>query len=98
MGRESESGLPIEPVYGPGDPPGFDPAAELGEPGWASAAVPAGPVAPTGAATAGAVPASAAAAATEAHRHAAVAPASRCRRTAGRCAFPKDSRMINYVW
>src|SRR5262252_1899215 len=33
MGRESESGLPIEPVYGPGDPPGFDPAAELGEPG-----------------------------------------------------------------
>ena len=33
MGRESESGLPIEPVYGPGDPPGFDPAAELGGPG-----------------------------------------------------------------
>src|SRR5207248_83491 len=33
MGRESESGLPIEPVYGPGDPPGFDPVAELGEPG-----------------------------------------------------------------
>jgi methylmalonyl-CoA mutase N-terminal domain/subunit len=33
MGRESESGLPIEPVYGPGDPPGFDPAAKLGEPG-----------------------------------------------------------------
>src|SRR5213595_619707 len=33
MGRESESGLPIEPVYGPGDPPGFDPAVELGEPG-----------------------------------------------------------------
>ena len=33
MGRESESGLPIEPVYGPGDPPGFDPAAQLGEPG-----------------------------------------------------------------
>jgi methylmalonyl-CoA mutase N-terminal domain/subunit len=33
MGRESESGLPLEPVYGPGDPPGFDPAAQLGEPG-----------------------------------------------------------------
>src|SRR5437870_6604384 len=33
MGRESESGLPIEPVYGPGEPPGFDPAAKLGEPG-----------------------------------------------------------------
>jgi len=33
MGRESESGLPLESVYGPGDPPGFDPAAKLGEPG-----------------------------------------------------------------
>src|SRR5689334_16653585 len=33
MGRESESGLPVEPVYGPGDPPGFDPAETLGEPG-----------------------------------------------------------------
>src|SRR2546421_560113 len=33
MGRESESGLPVEPVYGPGDPPGFDPAVRLGEPG-----------------------------------------------------------------
>jgi methylmalonyl-CoA mutase, N-terminal domain len=33
MGRESESGLPLESVYGPGDPPGFDPAARLGEPG-----------------------------------------------------------------
>ena len=33
MGRESESGLPLEPVYRPGDPPGFDPAAKLGEPG-----------------------------------------------------------------
>ncbi|HEY7359720.1 MAG TPA: methylmalonyl-CoA mutase family protein, partial [Streptosporangiaceae bacterium] len=33
MGRESESGLPLEPVYRPGDPPGFDPAVELGEPG-----------------------------------------------------------------
>jgi methylmalonyl-CoA mutase, N-terminal domain len=33
MGRESESGLPVEPVYGPGDPPGFDPAARLGHPG-----------------------------------------------------------------
>src|SRR5256886_645181 len=33
MGRESESGLPLESVYGPGDPPGFDPAVKLGEPG-----------------------------------------------------------------
>src|SRR6059058_736798 len=33
MGRESESGLPLEPVYGPGDPPGFDPGVKLGEPG-----------------------------------------------------------------
>src|SRR4249920_100596 len=33
MGRESESGLPLESVYGPGDPPGFAPAAKLGEPG-----------------------------------------------------------------
>src|SRR6266566_1164083 len=33
MGRESESGLPLEPLYGPGDLPGFDPAAKLGEPG-----------------------------------------------------------------
>jgi methylmalonyl-CoA mutase, N-terminal domain len=33
MGRESESGLPLEPVYGPGEPAGFDPAAQLGEPG-----------------------------------------------------------------
>jgi methylmalonyl-CoA mutase, N-terminal domain len=33
MGRQSESGLPVEPVYGPGDPPGFDPAAQLGQPG-----------------------------------------------------------------
>src|SRR5215468_1542014 len=33
MGRESESGLPLEPVYRPGDPPGFDPAVKLGEPG-----------------------------------------------------------------
>jgi methylmalonyl-CoA mutase, N-terminal domain len=33
MGRQSESGLPVEPVYSPGDPPGFDPAAELGQPG-----------------------------------------------------------------
>jgi methylmalonyl-CoA mutase N-terminal domain/subunit len=29
----SESGLPIEPVYGPGALAGFDPAAKLGEPG-----------------------------------------------------------------
>src|SRR6266545_4594486 len=33
MGRESESGLPIEPLYGPGQPAGFDPAEELGAPG-----------------------------------------------------------------
>ncbi len=29
----SESGLPIDAVYGPGAPDGFDPADELGEPG-----------------------------------------------------------------
>src|SRR3569833_3008926 len=29
----SESGLPIEPVYGPGAPAGFDPATALGAPG-----------------------------------------------------------------
>ncbi len=33
MGRESESGLPIEPLYGPGQPAGFDPAEKLGSPG-----------------------------------------------------------------
>jgi methylmalonyl-CoA mutase, N-terminal domain len=33
MGRQSESGLPVEPVYGPGEPPGFDPATQLGQPG-----------------------------------------------------------------
>ena len=33
MGRESESGLPVEPVYGPGQPAGFDPAEKLGSPG-----------------------------------------------------------------
>ena len=33
MGRQSESGLPVEPVYEPGQPPGFDPAAQLGSPG-----------------------------------------------------------------
>jgi methylmalonyl-CoA mutase, N-terminal domain len=33
MARQSESGLPLEPVYRPGDPAGFDPAAELGDPG-----------------------------------------------------------------
>ena len=32
-GRTSESGLPIQPVYGPADLDGFDPAAALGEPG-----------------------------------------------------------------
>jgi methylmalonyl-CoA mutase N-terminal domain/subunit len=31
--RESESGLPIEPVYGPGQLAGFDPAEKLGKPG-----------------------------------------------------------------
>jgi methylmalonyl-CoA mutase N-terminal domain/subunit len=31
--RTSESGLPIQPVYGPGALDGFDPAAALGEPG-----------------------------------------------------------------
>ncbi|MFD5411698.1 acyl-CoA mutase large subunit family protein [Streptomyces nojiriensis] len=29
----TESGIPIEPVYGPGDLTGWDPAAELGQPG-----------------------------------------------------------------
>ena len=52
--------------------------------------------APAGAALAGAAPVSGAAAATVAHRHTAAAPASRWR-AAGRCALPKDSRMINYV-
>ncbi|MEU5596591.1 methylmalonyl-CoA mutase family protein [Streptomyces sp. NPDC020298] len=33
MARESESGLPIEPVYGPEDLAGWDPAGKLGEPG-----------------------------------------------------------------
>ncbi|MFQ6200742.1 hypothetical protein ACLMMR_42570, partial [Streptomyces sp. NPDC000405] len=33
MARESESGLPIEPVYGPAAQAGWDPAVELGEPG-----------------------------------------------------------------
>ena len=33
MARESESGLPIEPVYGPQDLRGWDPAEKLGEPG-----------------------------------------------------------------
>jgi methylmalonyl-CoA mutase, N-terminal domain len=33
MGRESESGLPVEPLYGPGQPAGFDPAEKLGQPG-----------------------------------------------------------------
>jgi len=33
MTRESESGLPVDPVYRPGQPAGFDPAAQLGEPG-----------------------------------------------------------------
>jgi methylmalonyl-CoA mutase, N-terminal domain len=31
--HESESGLPVEPVYGPEDLAGWDPAGELGEPG-----------------------------------------------------------------
>ena len=50
-----------------------------------------------GAALAGAAPDSAGVAATAAHRHAAAAPTSRCRRAAGRCALPKNSRMVNYV-
>ncbi|HEX6921541.1 MAG TPA: methylmalonyl-CoA mutase family protein [Actinomycetes bacterium] len=33
MARESESGLPIEPVYGPEALDGWDPAARLGSPG-----------------------------------------------------------------
>ncbi|AOR32476.1 methylmalonyl-CoA mutase [Streptomyces fodineus] len=33
MARESESGLPIEPVYGPQALQGWDPAGKLGEPG-----------------------------------------------------------------
>src|SRR6266576_7090069 len=33
MVRESESGLPIEPIYGPDALAGFDPAEQLGEPG-----------------------------------------------------------------
>ncbi|AWK11068.1 methylmalonyl-CoA mutase [Streptomyces spongiicola] len=33
MARESESGLPIEPVWGPDDLEGWDPGEKLGEPG-----------------------------------------------------------------
>jgi methylmalonyl-CoA mutase N-terminal domain/subunit len=33
MARESESGLPIQPMYGPGSPAGFNPQQSLGEPG-----------------------------------------------------------------
>lgn len=33
MARESESGFTVEPVYGPGDPAGWDPEEALGEPG-----------------------------------------------------------------
>ncbi len=33
MGRETESGLPIQPVYGPDALAGWDPATQLGEPG-----------------------------------------------------------------
>src|SRR6202451_3899991 len=33
MARKSESGVPIEPVYGPEPLRGFDPAKELAEPG-----------------------------------------------------------------
>src|SRR6266540_4706445 len=33
MTRESESGLPIEPVYGPDALEGWDPADKLGKPG-----------------------------------------------------------------
>ncbi|MEU6611412.1 methylmalonyl-CoA mutase family protein, partial [Streptomyces shenzhenensis] len=31
--RSGESGLPVEPVYGPAAQAGWDPAVELGEPG-----------------------------------------------------------------
>ena len=33
MTRETESGLPVQPVYHPGQPADFDPASQLGEPG-----------------------------------------------------------------
>ncbi|MFJ9345840.1 hypothetical protein [Streptomyces sp. NPDC101237] len=33
MGRESESGLPVEPVHGPSAPADRNPAEQLGEPG-----------------------------------------------------------------
>ena len=33
MTRESESGLPVEPVYGPEALEGWDPAEKLGAPG-----------------------------------------------------------------
>ena len=33
MARQTESGLPFEPVYGPADLEGWDPAERLGEPG-----------------------------------------------------------------
>src|SRR6516165_5453270 len=33
MARQSESGLPLEPVYRPGEPTGFDHVAQLGDPG-----------------------------------------------------------------
>jgi methylmalonyl-CoA mutase, N-terminal domain len=33
MDGVSESGLPVRAVYGPGDPTGFDPAEQLGQPG-----------------------------------------------------------------
>jgi methylmalonyl-CoA mutase, N-terminal domain len=33
MTRETESGLPVEPVYHPGQPANFDPAGQLGAPG-----------------------------------------------------------------
>jgi len=32
-GSYTESGLPMEPVYGPGSPAGWDAAERLGEPG-----------------------------------------------------------------
>ncbi|MFI1850565.1 methylmalonyl-CoA mutase [Streptomyces sp. NPDC020480] len=33
MARDAESGFPVEPVYGPGEPAGWDPEEALGEPG-----------------------------------------------------------------
>ena len=90
--------LPAPELACPAPGPG---AGECAGRGPARATSPAGValagVALAGAALAGAAPDSAGVAATAAHRHAAAAPTSRCRRAAGRCALPKNSRMVNYV-